>query len=222
MATILVADDDPRIVEMLQMTLAYEGHTVVVAFDGEEALRKTRLAAPDLIVLDWLMPRCSGLDVAREIHDNGPPILMLTARDAMEDRVTGLDSGADDYLVKPFATPELLARVRALLRRAPPADRPLQFADLTLVAQTYEVHRGTRRLTLTPTEFALLAYLLRHPRQALTREQLLVTIWGADFIGNSSILDVYIGHLRTKLEAGGEPRLIHTVRGIGYALRADP
>jgi two-component system, OmpR family, response regulator MprA len=177
---------------------------------------------PDLIVLDWLMPRRSGIDVARELRDDGgPPILMLTARDALEDRVVGLDSGADDYLVKPFAPPELLARVRALLRRTPPADRPLQLGDLTLVVRAHEAYRGTRRLELTPTEFALLAHLLRHSRQALSREQLLAAVWGADFAGNHAILDVYIGHLRAKLEAGGEARLIHTVRGVGYALRAD-
>src|SRR5690349_12780731 len=135
MTTILVADDDPRIVEMLRMTLAYEGYTVVTALNGEAALREARLTAPDLIILDWLMPRRSGIEVARELHDDGPPILMLTARDALEDRVTGLDNGADDYLVKPFAPPELLARIRALLRRTPPADRPIQFADLTLVVR---------------------------------------------------------------------------------------
>jgi two-component system response regulator MprA len=221
MTTILVADDDPRIVEMLRMTLAYEGYTVVTAHDGEAALRETRLTAPDLIILDWLMPRRSGIEVARELLDDGPPILMLTARDALEDRVTGLDNGADDYLVKPFAPPELLARVRALLRRAPPADRPIQFADLTLVRRAHEAHRGTRRLDLTPTEFALLVHLLRHPRQTLSREQLMTAVWGTDFTGNHAILDVYIGHLRSKLEVDDEPRLIHTVRSVGYVLRTD-
>lgn len=223
MPTILVADDDPHIVEMLRMTLAYEGYSVTVAHDGAAALREARLARPDLVVLDWLMPHRSGVDVARELRDEGgPPILMLTARDALENRVEGLDSGADDYLVKPFAPPELLARVRALLRRAPPADRPLQFDDLSLDLRAHQVRRGERRLDLTPTEFALLTQLLRHPRQALTRDQLLLAVWGDDFAGNGAILDVYIGHLRAKTEAGGEPRLIQTVRGIGYTLREVP
>jgi two-component system, OmpR family, response regulator MprA len=222
MPRILVADDDPRIAELLRMALASEGYAVAVTLDGETALREARLLRPDLVVLDWLLPRRSGVDVARELHaEGGPAILMLSARGSLEERVAGLDSGADDYLVKPFALPELLARVRALLRRAPPADRPLQYADLTLDLRAHQVWRGRRELALTPTEFSLLTCLLRHPHQALSREQLLTAVWGADFAGNSAILDVYIGHLRRKLEVGGERRLIQTVRGVGYAMRVS-
>jgi two-component system response regulator MprA len=191
-----------------------------VAYDGSAALHEVARSRPDLIVLDWLMPGRSGVEVAELLQQaNRPPILMLTARDALDDRVEGLSRGADDYLVKPFAPPELIARVRALLRRTPPVDRPLQYADLSLDLLGYQARRGERRFDLTPTEFALLAHLLRHPGQALTRAQLIAAVWGDAFDGNGAILDVYIGHMRTKTEANGEPRLIQTVRGVGFALR---
>jgi two-component system response regulator MprA len=223
MPTILVVDDDPKIRDMLRRTLAYEGYAVVTADDGEAALAQARVSRPDLVVLDWLMPRRSGIEVAQLLRGpDAPPILMLTARDTLDDRVAGLDSGADDYLVKPFAARELLARVRALLRRAPaPSSRPLEFADLELDPAARSARRGERAFELTPTEWDLLTQLLRHPRQVLTREQLIAATWGEDFNGNSTILDVYIGYLRAKTEAAGEPRLIHTVRGVGYVLRDD-
>lgn len=222
MATILVADDDRRLLDMLRRTLAYEGYRVVTAADGQEALNQAQAHRPDVVVLDWLMPVLSGIEVAKRLRavDNAP-ILMLTARDAVEDRVEGLDSGADDYLVKPFAPVELLARIRALLRRVEfvPLEKPLAYADLSLDPITRETRRGDRQFELTPTEFDLLAYLLRRPRQVLTRELILEHVWGYDFGGRDNVLEVYIGYLRTKTEAGGESRLIHTVRGVGYVLR---
>jgi len=176
-----------------------------------------------LIVLDWMMPGMSGIDVARALAEDDlrVPILMLTARDAIDDRVAGLDSGADDYLVKPFAPAELLARLRALLRRVEPAqnETALEFADLLLDPVTRETHHGARRFELSPREFDLLTFLLRHPRRVLPRTLLLRDVWGYDFAGYDNVLDVYIGYLRTKTEAGGEPRLIQTVRGVGYVLR---
>lgn len=224
MAVILIADDDRKIVDMLRRTLSYEGFDVESALDGIEALAKARLHRPDLIVLDWLMPGRDGLSVMRELRaESNIPILMLTARDAVEDRVLGLDSGADDYLVKPFEPAEFLARVRVLLRRVQPAAgaRPLTFADLTLNPSSHETRRGNRRFELTRTEFELLSILIHSPRQIVTRERLLEDVWGYDFGGNGNILDVYIGYLRAKTEAGGEPRLIHTVRGVGYMLREN-
>lgn len=225
MTTILIADDDQGIVEMLRRTLAYEGYTVVTAMNGQAALDEARGHRPDLVVLDWLMPGLSGVEVARRLRAvDDTPILMLTARDAVEDRVQGLDVGADDYLVKPFAPVELLARIRALLRRsssAAEAAKPLYYGDLWLDATTRETRRGTRTFSLSPKEFDLLAYLLRHPRHVLSRERILEEVWGYDFGGEGSVLDVYIGYLRTKTEAGGEPRLIHTVRGVGYVLRGS-
>lgn len=222
MATILVADDDRKITDMLRRTLAYEGYQVVTASDGHEALRQTQARRPDLVVLDWLMPGIEGIEVARRLREAGPtPILMLTARDAVEDRVQGLDSGADDYLVKPFAPSELLARVRALLRRAEStgAERALSYADLHLDPVTRETRRGDRAFSLSPKEFDLLSYLMRYPRHVLPRERILEDVWGYDFGGDDGVLDVYIGYLRSKTEAGEEPRLIHTVRGVGYVLR---
>jgi two-component system response regulator MprA len=224
MATILVVDDDRKITDMLRRTLAYEGYQVLTAADGREALDKAQVHRPDLVVLDWLMPGIDGLEVARRIRlaDN-TLILMLTARDAVEDRVTGLDTGADDYLVKPFTPAELLARIRALLRRPDVAgrDKPLSYTDLHLDMVTRETRRGQRRFSLTPREFDLLQYLLLHPRQVLPRNRLLQDVWGYDFDGNGNVLEVYIGYLRAKTEAGGESRLIHTVRGVGYVLRED-
>lgn len=226
MATVLVVDDDRRILDMLRRTLAYEGYRVVTAADGNEALSKALSDPPDLVVLDWLMPGLNGLEVARRLRAaDDVPILMLTARDAVDDRVEGLDSGADDYLVKPFAPSELLARLRALLRRrvkeAADAEKPLTYADLVLDPLTREAKRGERRFNLTPKEYDLLHYFLRHPRQVLTRDSILQEVWGYDFNGDDNVLDVYVGYLRGKTEAGGEARLIQTARGVGYALRQD-
>lgn len=223
MATVLIADDDRKITDMLRRTLSYEGYNVVTAADGQDALAQAQAQRPDVIVLDWLMPELDGIEVARRLRavDN-TPILMLTARDAVEDRVEGLDNGADDYLVKPFAPSELLARIRALLRRIEPTrlnERALTFADLYLDPATREARRGERSFNLSPKEFDLLYYLLRYPRQVLSRERILLDVWGYDFGGNGNVLEVYVGYLRTKTEAGGESRLIQTVRGVGYVLR---
>ena len=224
MPTVLIADDDRKIVDMLRRTLAYEGYRVVTALDGQEALSKFQAHRPDVVVLDWLMPRLDGIEVARRIRESDTtPVLMLTARDAVEDRVEGLDSGADDYLVKPFAPAELLARLRALLRRVEggQGDRPLAFADLHLDPVTRETRRGARRFSLSPKEFDLLVYLLRHARQVVPRERILLDVWGYDFGGEGNVLEVYVRYLRSKTEAGGESRLIHTVRGVGYVLREE-
>ncbi len=222
MATVLIADDDRKIIDMLRRTLAYEGYHVVTAADGHEALSQAHAHRPDVVVLDWMMPGLSGLEVARRLRAaDAMPILMLTARDAVEDRVEGLDSGADDYLVKPFAPPELLARLRALLRRsdANNNERPLSYADLYLDPVTRETRRGQRAFNLSPKEFDLLSYLLRYPRQVLPRDRILQDVWGYDFGGDGNVLEVYIGYVRAKTESGGEPRLIQTVRGVGYVLR---
>jgi two-component system response regulator MprA len=226
MARILVVDDDQKLLKMLSRTLQYEGFEVATATDGREALRKVEEWQPDLIVLDWLMPGLDGIGVVERLRAarDDTMVLMLTARDAIENRVEGLESGADDYLVKPFAPAELLARVRALLRRravAADRERPLVYADLVLDPVTRETRRGDRRFDLTPTEFALLHYLMRHPRQVLRREQILQEVWGYDFGGDDNVLEVYIGYLRKKTEAGGETRLIQTVRGVGYVLREE-
>ncbi len=225
MATVLIVDDDQKLLKMLRRTLVYEGFDVVTAADGREALAQIETHQPDIIVLDWLMPGMTGIQVTEELregHDD-TMILMLTARDAVEDRVEGLESGADDYLVKPFAPAELLARVHALLRRSAAAtkDQPLFYTDLTLDPNTRETRRGNRTFDLTPTEFNLLYYLMRHPRQVLQRDQILEEVWGYDFGGDDNVLEVYIGYLRKKTEQGGEPRLIQTVRGVGYVLREE-
>jgi two-component system response regulator MprA len=225
MATVLIVDDDQKLLKMLRRTLVYEGFDVFTAADGREALAQIEAHQPDVIVLDWLMPGMTGVQVTeqlREGHDD-TMILMLTARDAVEDRVEGLESGADDYLVKPFAPAELLARVHALLRRstAVTKDQPFFYADLSLDPNTRETRRGDRTFDLTPTEFNLLHYLMRHPRQVLQRDQILEEVWGYDFGGDDNVLEVYIGYLRKKTEQGGEPRLIQTVRGIGYVLREE-
>ena len=222
MPNILIVDDDPKLIEMLRRTLRYEGYRVASAANGVEALAKSQTERLDLVVLDWLMPDLDGLEVAKRFRAAGnTPILMLTAKDAVEDRVEGLDAGADDYLVKPFAPAELLARIRALLRRSEAAgvDKPLVYSDLSLDPITREAKRGNRRMDLTPKEFDLLSYLLRYPRWVLPRDRILQDVWGYDFGGQGNVLEVYIGYLRTKTEAGGEPRLIHTVRGVGYVLR---
>ncbi|WP_405715139.1 MULTISPECIES: response regulator transcription factor [unclassified Streptomyces] len=227
---ILIVDDEPAVREALQRSLAFEGYGTEVAVDGLDALARADSYAPDLIVLDIQMPRMDGLTAARRLRSAGTttPILMLTARDTVGDRVTGLDAGADDYLVKPFELDELFARIRALLRRSSyaaaaggvPDDDELTFADLRMNLATREVTRGTRRVELTRTEFTLLEMFLAHPRQVLTREQILKAVWGFDFEPSSNSLDVYVMYLRRKTEAGGEPRLVHTVRGVGYALRS--
>jgi two-component system, OmpR family, response regulator MprA len=223
--SILVVDDDQAVRDALRRALALQGYEVELAADGEEALFKLRTNphATDLLVVDVLMPRLDGLELTRRLRSDGSelPILMLTARDQIADRVEGLEAGADDYLVKPFALEELVARVRALLRRLGPDDAAttLSFADLELDTGTREVRRGDVTLTLTRTEFALLELFLRNPRQVLTRSVIFDRVWGYDFGYGSNSLDVYISYLRKKTEAGGKPRLIHTVRGVGYALR---
>ena len=225
MATVLIVDDDPRLLKMLRRTLTYEGLNVVTAADGQEGLDQVHAHRPDLIILDWLMPEMDGIEVVRQLRaeHNKTFVLMLTARDAIENRVQGLESGADDYLVKPFAPEELVARVHALLRRSEAAqDRePLAYADLFLDPLTREARRGDHEFELTPTEFELLHFLLRHPRQVMHRSQILANVWGYDFYGDANVLEVYIGYLRRKTEAGGKPRLIHTVRGVGYVLREE-
>jgi two-component system response regulator MprA len=225
MITILIVDDDQKLLKMLRRTLVYEGFNVVTAADGHEALAQVQAHRPEVIVLDWLMPGLNGIEVTerlRAAHDE-TMILMLTARDAIENRVEGLESGADDYLVKPFAPAELLARVHALLRRTTVASKesPLSYADLTLDPTTRETRRGDRQFELTPTEFDLLHYLLRHPRQVLQRDQILEEVWGYDFGGDDNVLEVYVGYLRKKTEQAGEARLIQTVRGVGYVLREE-
>ncbi|GAA4972989.1 response regulator transcription factor [Yinghuangia aomiensis] len=230
-ARILVVDDEPAVREALESSLRYEGYHVRLAGDGLAALDEVAREEPDLVILDVLMPRMDGLTAARRLRGRGEtvPILMLTARDAVGDRVTGLDAGADDYLVKPFELDELFARVRALLRRsamaAPggasgPGEGVLEFADLTMDTRSREVTRGGHPVELTRTEYTLLELLLSHPRQVLTREQILHNVWGFDFEPTSNSLDVYVMYLRRKTEAGGLPRLVHTVRGVGYVLKA--
>ena len=221
---ILVVDDERALRESLRRALALEGYEVELATDGEDALHRLAAGAvaPDAILLDVLMPGLDGLEVARRLREAGDttPILMLTARAEVDDRVAGLDAGADDYVVKPFALDELFARVRALLRRTDREDfEVLRFADLELEPSTREVRRGGERIELTRTEFALLELFLRNPRQVLTRSLIFERVWGYDFGLSSNALDVYIGYLRRKTEAGGRPRLIHTVRGVGYVLR---
>ncbi|WP_282696854.1 response regulator transcription factor [Streptomyces sp. CC208A] len=227
---ILIVDDEPAVREALRRSLAFEGYATREAVDGVDALAAMESYAPDLVVLDVQMPRMDGLTAARRIRAAGStvPILMLTARDTVGDRVTGLDAGADDYLVKPFELDELFARIRALLRRssyaAPSAastepEDVLSFEDLRMDLATREVTRGGRPVELTRTEFTLLELFLAHPRQVLTREQILKAVWGFDFEPSSNSLDVYVMYLRRKTEAGGEPRLVHTVRGVGYVLR---
>jgi len=225
MATVLIVDDDIKLLKMLQRTLTYEGLLVVTAANGLEALKQVDAYHPEVIILDWMMPKMDGMEVMQQLRaeNNRAFILMLTARDALENRVEGLESGADDYLVKPFAPPELVARVHALLRRSENKDnkQPVNFAGLHLDPLTHQVNLEGQTLELTPTEFDLLHYFLRHPRQVLERAQILTNVWGYDFGGEQNVLEVYVGYLRKKLEAYGHPRLIQTVRGIGYALRVE-
>ena len=218
---ILVVDDDRKITDALRRGLAYQGYRVDVAHSGADGLEQARRWAPDVVILDIQMPGMDGLEVCRRLRAGGDvPILMLTARDAVADRVVGLETGADDYLVKPFDFAELLARVRSLLRRrqaeAPPT---LRYADLELDTAGRLAQRGGRVITLTTTEYALLELFLRHPRQVLERDRMLERIWGTDATVDTRVVEVYVGYLRQKLEAGGEPRLIQTVRGTGYVLR---
>jgi two-component system response regulator MprA len=226
MPTVLVVDDDERLLKMLQRTLSYEGLHVLTATNGRRALEYIRSTHPDVVILDWLMPEMSGIQVLEQLRreQDGTMVLMLTARDAIQNRVEGLESGADDYLVKPFAPAELVARVHALLRRTQTkADaRAISYGELCLDPVAHRARRGTHDLSLTPTEFELLRLFILHPRQVLTREQILDHVWGYDFGGDANIVEVYVGYLRRKLEAGGLPRLIQTVRGLGYVLREDP
>ncbi len=223
MPRVLVVDDEPAVRRALERALTLENYTVDLASDGQEALDALADSPADAVVLDVMMPGVDGLEVARRMRRAGDrtPILMLTARDAIDDRVTGLDVGADDYLVKPFALRELQARLRALLRRTgeAPGQEAVHFEDLTLDPVAHEVHRGERQIELTKTEFLLLELFLRHPRQVLTRSQIFEQVWGYDFGPTSNALGVYMGYLRRKTEAGGEARLLHTVRGVGYILR---
>src|SRR5512139_3571497 len=225
MTTVLIVDDDPKLQRMLQRTLAYEGFQVRSATNGYEALAELQAHRADVMVLDWLMPGLDGLGVLERLRTAGDKtlVLMLTARDAVENRVEGLESGADDYLVKPFAPAELVARVHAMLRRveARPENQKVTYADVTLDPSTREAKRGDMLMNLTVTEFNLLHLLLRHPRQVLERRQILNDVWGYDFGGDDNVLEIYIGYLRKKLEADGQSRLIHTVRGVGYVLREE-
>lgn len=220
-ARILVVDDDPKITAMLRRSLIFEGYDVQEAADGYQALELLADQQPDLVILDIMLPGLDGIDVCRKVRqESAVPVLMLTARDEVSDRVKGLDSGADDYLVKPFALEELLARVRALLRRTRPEPQEVVcFAGLALDTAAREARRGERVIQLTTKEYELLLLFMQHPRRVLTKEEIMERIWGYDYAGESNVLEVYIGYLRSKLEAGGEPRLIHTVRGAGYVLR---
>jgi two-component system, OmpR family, response regulator MprA len=223
-AHILIVDDDSRVTSALRRTLAYEGYNISVAENGERALALARAKPPELVILDLMLPGINGLEVCRRLRADaeGLSVLMLTARDAVADRVAGLETGADDYLVKPFALEELLARVKALLRRrsAPDVTREvLSFEDLELDTATRQARRGSRLISLSTTEYELLLLFLRNPRNVLTRGLLMDRIWGDDFEGGPNVLEVYIGHLRNKLEHHGEKRLIQTIRGAGYVLR---
>jgi DNA-binding response OmpR family regulator len=219
---VLVVEDDEEIAHVLQRSLRLEGYDVKLADDGVRALEEAHAFLPDIVVLDLGLPRLDGIDVAKRLRDDGDdvPILILTARDALESRVEGLDVGADDYLVKPFERQELLARLRALLRRRPPRGMaPLRVGDLMLNPDTHEVARADRRIELTQREFELLEYLMRNERLVISRQKLLDEVWGYDPFSITNTIEVFVSNLRRKLEAGGEPRLLHTVRGAGYVLR---
>ena len=218
---ILVVDDDPEITSLIKRALVYEGYTVDTAGDGSEALSKALDREPDLVILDIMMPGIDGIEVSKRLREAGDvPILMLTAKGTVADRVAGLDAGADDYLVKPFSIDELNARVRALLRRTKPSEgKTFRFSDLSLDTGTREVKRGSETIELTAQEFDLLLLFMNHPRQVLKRHFIYEKIWGYDFSGDSNVIEVYIRYLRSKLEANNRPRLLHTVRGVGYVLR---
>jgi DNA-binding response OmpR family regulator len=221
-AHILLVEDEVKLARFVELELSSEGYKVSVAHDGMAGLTLARESLPDLAILDWMLPGLSGVELCRRLRATGNkmPVILLTARDEVSDRVVGLDAGADDYVVKPFSIEELLARIRAHLRRTQEADEDiLQFEDLSLNRRTREVFRSKRAIELTAKEFDLLEYLLSHPRQVITRDQILEKVWGYDFMGDSNIIEVYIRYLRLKLEEHSEKRLIHTVRGVGYALR---
>ena len=221
-AKILLVEDDVKLAQFVKLELDQEKYDVTVVNDGISGLTTARELSPDLIVLDWMLPGMTGLEVCRRLRSTGDkvPVILMTARDEINDRVSGLDAGADDYVVKPFSIEELLARVRAHLRRTHEEDPDvLSFADLTLNQGTREVFRGGRAIELTAKEFDLLLYLMRHPRQVLTRNRILEEVWGYDFMGDSNIIEVYVRYLRLKLEENNESRLIQTVRGVGYVLR---
>jgi two-component system response regulator MprA len=222
---ILIIEDDQAILKILQRGLSYDGYTVDTATEGRSGLMLARDHQPDLVILDWMLPGMDGLEVCHRMRtaSGSVPILMLTAKDAVQDRIQGLDAGADDYMVKPFNLDELLARVRALLRRTQPDRVPvLKFADLTLDTGSRQASREGRLVQLTAKEYELLELFMRHPKQVLTREVIFDRVWGYDFGGESNVLEVYIRYLRQKLEEGGEARLIHTVRGVGYVMRENP
>ncbi|MEG4227487.1 response regulator transcription factor [Microcoleus sp. N9_B2] len=219
---ILLVEDDPKLAKFIESELSLEGYHVTVAPNGLDGLTLARTAEPDLLILDWMLPGISGLDICLRLRSTGVqvPIIMLTAKDEVPDRVTGLNAGADDYVTKPFSMEELLARVKARLRRTQPNDpAQLQFEDLILNGLTREVYRGSQLIELTAKEFDLLEFMLRNPRQVITRDRILEKVWGYDFMGESNIIEVYIRALRIKLEATNSKRLLHTVRGVGYVLR---
>jgi len=221
-AKILIVEDEAKLAQFVELELKYEGYEAIVAADGLAGLSAARELQPDLIVLDWMLPGVSGLEICRRLRMTGSdvPIILLTAKDDVSDRVAGLDAGADDYVVKPFSIEELFARIRAHLRRTQEEETGLlEFSDLRMNVNTREVYRGKRAIELTAKEFDLLEYLLAHPRQVLTRDQILERVWGYDFMGDSNIIEVYVRYLRLKLEAESEKRLIQTVRGVGYVLR---
>jgi two-component system response regulator MprA len=225
MPTVLIIDDDTNLLKMLQRTLVYQDIHVLTATNGLEALPIIDAQKPDMIIVDWMMPEMDGVTLVRQLRaeENNTMILMLTARDAIENRVFGLESGADDYLVKPFASAELVARVHAMLRRVEkkPESQPISFLDVIINPATREARRAETNLSLTMTEFNLLQMLMSHPRQVLERAQILSEIWGYDYNGGDNVIEIYIGYLRKKLEASGGSRLIHTVRGIGYVFREE-
>lgn len=221
-ARILIVEDEAKLAQFIELELKYEGYEVTIATDGFTGLTQARELNPDLLILDWMLPGISGLEICRRLRqtNNTIPVILLTAKDEISDRVEGLDAGADDYVVKPFSIEELFARVRAHLRRNHEEETDtFQFSDLKLNTSTREVYRRDRAIELTAKEFELLRYLLLHPRQVLTRDQILERVWGYDFMGDSNIIEVYIRYLRLKLEEKGEPRIIQTVRGVGYVLR---
>ncbi|WP_138501946.1 response regulator transcription factor [Nostoc sp. PA-18-2419] len=219
---ILLVEDEVKLARFVELELNSEGYNINVAHDGITGLTLARELSPDLVILDWMLPGLSGLEICRRLRATGIsiPVILLTAKDEVNDRVAGLDAGADDYVVKPFSIEELLARIRAHLRRTQETNQDiLQFEDLSLSLRTRQVYRGNRAVELTAKEFDLLEYILLHPRQVFTKDQILQKVWGYDFMGNSNIIEVYIRYLRLKLEENHEKRLIHTVRGVGYVLR---
>jgi DNA-binding response OmpR family regulator len=222
LAHILLVEDEVKLARFIELELTSEGYRISIAHDGMTGLTLARESAPELVILDWMLPGMTGVEICRRLRATGikVPVILLTAKDEVGDRVAGLDAGADDYVVKPFSIEELLARVRAHLRRTQEVDQDvLQFDDLSLNRLTREVFRGQRAIDLTAKEFDLLEYLLSHPRQVYTRDQILENVWGYDFIGDSNIIEVYVRYLRLKLEEKGEKRLIQTIRGVGYVLR---